>query len=425
MKYLLLWVLVFVSSGVVAQFKNIRLAEEKEGRGAPGEPSVIINHREPNNIVAAMGRDLVVYTTDGGQTWQESIVSSPLGTGSSAAMIVDAKGNIYDFHRAEGEKPGEGFDRIVCQRSDDLGKTWNDGSGIGGNSTKKNDKLGVAVNARKQILYATWTQYDKYPSEEAGCQSYVMFSMATNAGNRWDKPIAVSQTPGNCQHGGGSIAGATPAVGIDGRIYLSWSNAGVIYFDRSYDEGKTWLINDLPIAKQEGGWMLNIPGFGPTSNMPVLVIDNSPGRYHGMLYMVFADQRSGSNDTDVWMQRSNRYGDSWAAPYKINKDAPGKHQFSPAMAIDQASGTIYVAYYDRRAYEDSNTDVYLAYSVDGGVSFNEVKISEQPFIATEVPFYDHISITAHNGMVVPVWTRIDDGKVSVWTTVIQESQVRK
>ncbi len=423
MNYLILLLLLLSSLASSAQFKNIQLAEQKEGRPAPGEPSVIINHHDPGNIIASMGTDQVVYSLDGGKTWGESTVSSPLGKGASVSLIIDAKGNIYNFHRAESEKPGEGFEQIICQRSDDLGVSWNEGSSIGGSSGKKNNRLGVAVNGRKQILYATWTQYDQYPAQQPDCKSNVMFSMATNPGNRWDKPISVSQQPGDCSTDDTSIAGATPAVGMEGRIYLTWSNREVIYFDRSYDEGKTWLFNDLPVAKQQGGWALEVPGFGITHNMPMLMIDNSAGRFHGMLYLVFADQRSGANDTDIWVHRSSRYGDSWAQAIRINADAAGKHQFSPAMAIDQVTGHIFVVFYDRRDHEDNQTDVYLAYSKDGGSSFKETRISETPFAATAIPFYDHISISAHDGIIVPVWSRTDNGKLSVWTAVITEAEL--
>jgi hypothetical protein len=425
MKFLSTAFALIMSLPAAAQFPNILLADQKEGRPAPGEPSVIINHDEVGNMVASMGMDQIVFTTDGGKTWNESTVSSPLGRGGSVGMIVDAKGRIYNFHRAEGEKPGEGYDHIVCQRSDDLGKTWNEGSRIGGDSGKKNDKLGLAVNARKQILYAAWTQYDQFPSTATGCQSNIMFSLASNAGNKWDKPVAVSQLPGNCQNDDGSPAGAAPAVGMDGRIYLAWSNNSVIFFDRSYDEGKTWLRNDLPIAKQEGGWALEVPGFGVTYNPPTLMIDNSASRYHGMLYLAFADQRSGAEDTDIWFHRSSRYGDAWASPLRINKDEPGRHQFAPAMAVDQATGAIYIVYYDRRGQEGALTDVYLAWSLDGGTSFNERIISEKPFEATAIPFYDHTAISAHNGTIVPVWTRTDEGKVSVWTAVITDGELLK
>ena len=94
--------------------------------------------------------------------------------------------------------------------------------------------------------------------------------------------------------------------------------------DRSYDEGKTWLFNDLPIAKQEGGWAIDVPGFGRTHNMPTLLIDNGPNKFHGMLYLVFADQRSGADDTDIWIHRSSRYGDSWAQAMRSEERRVGK-----------------------------------------------------------------------------------------------------
>ncbi len=425
MRFRFLPLLLAVSFSLPAQIKNILLTEQKEGRPLPGEPSVIINHAEDGNIITAMGTDLVVYTVDGGKTWNESLITSPLGRGASVGMIADAKGRIYNFHRTEGEKPGEGYDHIICQRSDDGGKTWNEGSVFGGGSGKKNDKLGIAVNIGKQIIYAAWTQYDQFPSTEPGCKSYAMFTMASNAGNRWDKPRAMNQLPGNCANDGTSIAGVTPAVSGEGRIFLAWSNNNVIFFDRSYDEGKNWLFNDLAIAQQHGGWALSVTGFGVTYNAPMLMIDNSASRYHGVLHLVFADQRAGVNDTDIWYHRSIRYGDSWAPPTKVNKDESGRHQFSPAMAIDQVTGNIYILYYDQRDYTDGQTDVYLSWSIDGGSNFSERRISETPFTATPIPFYDHTAISAHNGVITPVWTRTDNGKISIWGAVITESELMK
>jgi hypothetical protein len=95
------------------------------------------------------------------------------------------------------------------------------------------------------------------------------------------------------------------------------------------------------------------------------------------------------------------------------------------MAVDQATGAVYVVYYDRREYDDNQTDVYLAYSNDGGASFREKKISESPFVASAIPFFDHTSLSAHNGIIVPVWTRTDNGKVSVWAAVITDGELMK
>ncbi|HYE76096.1 MAG TPA: sialidase family protein, partial [Blastocatellia bacterium] len=105
---------------------------------------------------------------------------------------------------------------------------------------------------------------------------------------------------------------------------------------------------------------------------------------------------------------------------------PGKHQYLPWMAVDQVTGYIYVVYYDRRSHDDNQTDVYLAYSVDSGNSFKEVKISETAFVPTEEGFFgDYTNISAHNGTIVPIWARMDDGKTSVMSAVISHDELVK
>ena len=156
------------------------------------------------------------------------------------------------------------------------------------------------------------------------------------------------------------------------------------------------------------------------------MVNNSPSRAHGNLYIVHADQKNGENDTDIWFLRSVNRGDNWTLPLRINFDEPGKHQFMPSMTVDQTTGSIYIVYYDRRAYDDLRTDVYLAYSFDGGSSFREVKISETPFVPNESkPFADYINIVAIGGIITPIWTRMDDGVSSVWTTVIKDSELSR
>ena len=101
------------------------------------------------------------------------------------------------------------------------------------------------------------------------------------------------------------------------------------------------------------------------------------------------------------------------------------HQFLPWMTIDQSTGYIYIVYYDRRNYNDNQTDVYLAYSSDGS-NYQEVKISESPFVPTEDTFFgDYTNISAHNGIIAPIWTRMDEGKTSIWTTIIRQEDLIK
>lgn len=427
-----LLIIAFCLAGVTAsaQFKNIKLAEEAEGIAPPLEPSITINHKRPGNIVAGIALNRSVYSLDSGRTWSESILTSPFGVFGMQSVISDAKGDIYFFHRADPSGLGQGndawLDRIVCQKSEDGGKVWSKAVSIGNNPPKDQDRPWPAVHPKKQIIYATWTQYDTYGLEDANCQSHILFSMSTNAGNKWDKPVQISQTPGDCANNDNTARGAVPAVALDGRIFATWTNQGFIFFDRSYDGGKTWLTNDLGIVKQSGGCSMAIPGLNHCSGMPVLMADNSQSRSYGSLYLVYSDQKNGEDDTDIWFIRSTNRGDNWTTPIRINTDARGKHQFLPWMAVDQTTGNIYIVYYDRRAYDNLQTDVYLAYSTDGGNTFAEKKISETPFVPDDSKsFSEYINIAAHAGIITPIWTRMDDGKTSVWTAIIRAEALLK
>ena len=428
MKRCFFLILLPLSLQTSGQFKNIMLAEQREGVYPPVEPTIVVNSRNTANIVAGIVLDRAVYSLDCGKTWSESVLQSPFGVFGDPVLVSDAKGQLYYFHlsdpSAKGRSDDGWLDRIVCQTSEDGGKTWTKGYSIGNNPPKDQDKPWAAVHPKKQIAYVTWTQFDKYGSQEPGCQSNIMFSMSTNAGSKWSKPVQINADPGDCLDNDLTAEGAVPVVDLEGRIYVTWARNGGIYLDRSYNGGETWLYNDLLVTKQEAGWTMDIPGISRCNGMPVLAIDNSPSKSHGSLYIVYADQKNGPEDTDIFFARSTNKGDYWPAPKRINRDEPGRHQFLPWMAVDQQTGHIYIVYYDRRAYEDLRTDVYLAYSFDGGNSFKEVKISETPFVPDEKFFFgDYNNISAHAGIITPIWTRMDNGKTSVWTSVIKESDL--
>jgi hypothetical protein len=89
------------------------------------------------------------------------------------------------------------------------------------------------------------------------------------------------------------------------------------------------------------------------------------------------------------------------------------------MTIDQTNGNLYFVFYDRRHYTNYQTDVYMAVSTDGGTSFSNFKISENPFSPTELDFIgDYIGVTAHNNIVRPIWTRVDNHQLSLWTAIV-------
>jgi hypothetical protein len=117
-------------------------------------------------------------------------------------------------------------------------------------------------------------------------------------------------------------------------------------------------------------------------------------------------------------------GETWSEPVRVNDDAAGRHQFFTWMTIDQTNGFLYFVFYDRREHQDLLTDVYVAISRDGGNTFINRKISESPFLPdSDIFFGDYTNITAHNGIVRPVWTRLYEGALSIWTHLTNEDDI--
>ncbi|GAA0890469.1 sialidase family protein [Fulvivirga kasyanovii] len=418
---------IFAQTYTFGQFKNIVLDRQDSITRAPAEPSVAISYKDRDNIVGSAILDKVYVTKDGGKTWSKSRLTSSMGVWGDPVVISDRKGDFYYFHLSDPTgknwKSEEILDRIVCQKSSDQGESWSDGASIGYNHPKDQDKEWAVADPNSGSIYASWTQFDDYGSKDSTCYSNILLS-ESNGGKKWSDPVQINQVSGDCIDDDNTVEGAVPAVGPLGQLYVAWSYGEKIYLDRSLDKGKTWLRNDIVVVEQPGGWTLNIPGLNRTNGMPVLICDNSNSQYRGSLYLNWSDQRNGEDDTDIWFMKSANHGDTWSVPVRVNDDAPGKHQFLSWMTMDETSGFIYIVYYDRRNYDDLQTDVYLAYSTDGGNSFVNRKISETPFTPdAEYFFGDYSNIAAHEGRIVPMWTRMDNGQTSIITAIIEQEEL--
>ncbi len=394
------------------------------GNVRPEEVSICINPKDGTNVVAGSNLDYYYYSRDGGFTWREGRLASTLGVWGDPCLIFDAEGRLYYGHLSDPQE-GDFLDRIVVQRSDDGGETWNDGSGIGLNPPKDQDKEWLAADLTDSIfrnsLYAAWTEFDLYGSSDPEDRTRILFSYSRDSGSSWSKPVVVSDVTGNCIDSDDTVEGAVPAVGPEGEVYLSWAGPLGIVFDKSLDGGRTFGA-DIPVADLVQGWDLTIPGIYRCNGMPVTACDVSRSPYRGHVYIMWSDQRQGAHDTDVFIIKSADGGETWGAITRVNDDPPGRHQFFPWMALDQTTGSIYVVFYDRRDSEDYATEVYLAKSDDGGESFKNYKISDYPFRPVSGIFFgDYIGIDARDRKIHAIWARMDGIDLSIWTTVILDN----
>ncbi len=420
--------LFFLISSAHAQTKLVKLDEDAFSLG-PCEPSITLNPNNPSELVASSVLNRIYYSKNGGKSWKKKKLKSSLGVWGDPCVVANYKNRFFFFHLSDPEDKGwdseKLLDRMVCQYSDDGGKSWSDGVGVGYRDDRHDqDKEWAAVNAGNNEIYLTWTEFDKYESTAPNDSTYILFAKSTDSGETWSEPIRVNQLAGNCLDDDLTVEGAVPAVGPNGQIYVAWAFDQKIYIDRSKDGGKTWLPEDKVVAEQPGGWSFDIPGVSRSNGLPVTACDTSKSDYHGTVYVNWTDQRNGEDDTDVWIAKSTDQGNTWSEPIRINDDEPGKQQFLTWMAIDPLTGFLYVVFYDRRAYADTQTDVYVAYSTDGGKTFANRKITEEPFVTHDGPFFgDYNNIVAYDGKIHPVWTQMEGMKTSVWTTVIRHEEL--
>ncbi len=423
--YLLSFVfIVWFTSDLFSQYQNIRIDGSQSYQ--PEEVTIAINPVDPNIIAAGANIDHFYVSSDAGNTWNESrLVSNLLGVWGDPVVLFDSSGNLYYSHLSNPVS-GWWIDRIVVQKSTNNGQTWNDGVGIGLNTyPKQQDKEWLAVDLTQSPyrgnVYVTWTEFDDYGSSNPNDSSRIRFSKSTDEGNTWSDAITISDVSGNCIDDDLTTEGAVPCVGPNGEIYVSWAGPAGIVFDKSIDGGETWG-NDIFVNSMPGGWAFDVSGIMRCNGMPITMCDLSSSPYNGHIYIVWSDQRNGATNTDVFISKSTDAGETWTPQLKINDDNTTRHQFFVWSTIDQSTGHIWCVFYDRRNTTGVDTDVFVAKSTDGGATFENFKISESPFTPTSSVFFgDYTNIAAWNGKIYPIWMRLHNSQLSVWTVQITDS----
>ena len=382
------------------------------------ELSIAINPVNPDVLAAGANIMYQFRSTDGGQSWDQSYMSSDLGVAGDPCVIFDAEGNLYYAHLSYPYNGGSWLDRIVVQKSTDGGMTWNNGIGVGLNPPKDQDKEWLAADKTnspyRNNLYMAWTEFDHYGSHSELDSTRILFSRSEDQSTTWTTPIRISDWGGNCIDEDETVEGATPAVGPAGQVYMAWSAHDQIFFDRSFDGGETFG-SDIIVTDQPGGWAFDISGVDRCNGMPITACDVSTSIHQGRVYVVFSDQRHGTHNTDVFLCYSDDEGSTWSAPSRVNDDTGESQQFLPWLTVDPGTGTVAVVFYDRRNTTGDATEVTVAVSSDGGESFNNILVSDNAFTPWDTVFFgDYIGIDSLDGIIYTTWMAMDEGDLSVW-----------
>lgn len=422
--------LLVLSANAQSEYKNVELVSGK-GRFSsfdPSEPSIAIDPTNPKNMVAGSILNNVYKSSDGGLTWDHDVLKSSHGVYGDPTIVASPKGDFYFLHLGDPENKGWSSARllesIVIQQLIDKKfscnkKCWTDGIAIGTNAPKDQDKQWATTSKDGSEIYVTWTEFDKYESAAPNDHSRILFSKGKKGESSFSKPVAISDVVGGCLDDDNTVEGAVPAAGLNNEVYVAWAHQENIYFNKSLDGGNTWMSKSRVVMSIPGGWNQEIPGVYRANGMPILLSDLSNGPNRGTLYLCWSDERNG--DVDVFVSSSKDGGDHWTEAVRVNNDDTHTQQFFPWMTVDVVTGNLHAVFYDRRNHSDFNTDVYLASSVDGGKTWTNERISEKPFETNAAVFLgDYNNISAVNGVVRPIWTRIDNYRTSVWIAIIQK-----
>jgi hypothetical protein len=404
-----------------AQFPNVLISTLNE----PEEVSIAINPKNTSQIVAGANLNNAYRSGDGGISWTaHTITCTSFDVWGDPVLIWDTANVCYYIHLSNPSPSitpgGSWVDRIVVQKSTDAGQSYPGCAEFGKNGTKVQDKAWVVVNPTNNEIHITWTQFDNYLNPVSTDSSIILYSRSSDGGNTWTIPKRISFFAGDCADSDNTVEGAVPAIGPLGELYVSWAGPKGLVFQRSLDGGNTWLPQELIITTIPGGWDYAISGLTRCNGLPFTYCDLSNGPNKGTIYINWSDQRNGINDGDIWIIKSTDGGNTWTQPLRVNNDVPGKQQFMSAMTIDQVTGYVYVLFYDRRNFTGtSNTDVYLAVSKDGGLTFINYRVNANTFTPSSSVFFgDYIGISAHNNIVRPIWMQMTGGALSVYTALI-------
>src|SRR5205085_5423519 len=181
-------------------YKNIIINDvvSPESEYTPSEPTIMINPYNQNHIVAASNVDGYYYSFDGGLTWSvNTLTSSAFGVWGDPSIVMDGDQNFYYFHLAKAPKDGNWYDRMICQKSFDGGKTWDDpGTYFGMNPPHLQDKewaaLDLSYSPYRNNIYVAWTQCGQGGDDEhsekltsnpnpiPGSGTHIIFVRSTN-----------------------------------------------------------------------------------------------------------------------------------------------------------------------------------------------------------------------------------------------------
>ena len=253
-----------------------------------------------------------------------------------------------------------------------------------------------------------------------GSNNYnVVIRYSTNYGQNWSSSINLSSGLSsylnqgvNIQTGPNGEVYAVWAVYIDGSVSTGEDGIG---FAKSTNGGVTWSTPTYVYQQTNFGIRGNLSSKSGirVSSFPSMAVDRSGGPNNGTIYVTWPQRgvSPAGSDPDIVYVKSINGGTTWSSPVRVNDDPlnNGKDQYYPWCTVDQATGQFMIVFYDSRDVTNSQANVYMARSLDGGGSFENFKVSDQAHSPAPISGLasgyagDYIGVAAYNDVAYPYW----------------------
>jgi len=350
-----------VSPGAVVRrgpFVSVQVNVDEHGMNilddAANEPSIAVDPTNPDRMVIGwrqfdtawrvMRQAGFTFTEDGGRTWALPGVLTPGQLRDDPVLDADADGNFY-YHRASGIVPPHGD----LLRSDDGGRTW---------------KGPYPTGARNW----PWMIVDRTTGAGRG-HVYVAaggeFMRSVDGGQSFEP----SHRAENADRG-------TVCVARDSAVYVVSSGGRVSRSDNAKDPAVMPIFEPVTAAPLGGAAPSHVPGSPNPDGLLGrcwIAVDESKGPYADSLYVLNSVRARPPDYLDVNLARSRDGGKSWAGPIRINDDALDvkEWQWFGTMSVSPQTGRIDVVWNDTRStVQNRESELYYAYSCDGGQTFS-------------------------------------------------------
>ena len=382
-----------------------------EGSADPmvgNEPSISFDPRNPNKGLIGVNTSTVMRTSSPNlKKWEMIVVNPPQGFYGDPVMKTSKNGVVYLAHLSknkEGKWP-QFFDRIVFERSENGGETFSS-TDVGFHEGKMQDKPWFSMdewNGSKGFgnVYLTWTEFDKYGSDDPNDSSRIWFARSLDGGKSFENPIVISDRGGDANDDDATAEGANVAITKDGVIHAVWSRNDTIWYDCSFDLGKSWG-DDRFVCEQFGGWNHDaVRGTMRVNGMPFVAADAS-----GNLYIVYSggackkQSMNACKSRDVFVVCKYKGESKFSEPivlskvqksmddalHRLDPETPNfemTEQYSPMIVTSPNKKRVFVAWQDRRrSATGSFFDLYgceihvKKHWLNGGIAASRLNVFE-------------------------------------------------